>query len=76
MRLVAQTLVNKAIGGDVTAIWEIADQLDGKPSQAVALFGNEEGTEPLTVVIKQMVDVSDGPIYDSKDLKPRMIPAQ
>ena len=62
LRLVVQALVNRAIGGDVMACREIADKLDGKPAQAVALSGNEEGTEPLQIVIRTMVDASGKPL--------------
>ena len=62
LRLVAQALVNRAIGGDVMACREMADKLDGKPAQAVALSGDEEGTEPLQIVIRTMVDASGKPL--------------
>jgi hypothetical protein len=35
LRAVAEALVNKAISGDVQAIREVADRLDGKVPQAV-----------------------------------------
>lgn len=35
LREVADALVAKAISGDVQAIKEIADRLDGKPAQAI-----------------------------------------
>jgi len=35
LALVVAKLVDKAIDGDVTAIREIADRVDGKPAQAV-----------------------------------------
>lgn len=33
LALMAEALVDKAVGGDVTAIREVADRLDGKPLQ-------------------------------------------
>jgi hypothetical protein len=35
LRRIAAKLVEKAEGGDLTAIREIADRLDGKPAQAI-----------------------------------------
>jgi hypothetical protein len=62
LRLVAMALINKAIGGDVMAIRELIDRVDGKPAQAVALGAGEEAGEPLQIVIKQMVDTSGKPL--------------
>lgn len=39
LRAVADALVEKAISGDVPAIREIADRLDGKASQAIEHSG-------------------------------------
>lgn len=46
LRAVADALITKAIGGDVAAIKEVADRLDGKVPQAVV--GDEEN--PLNFV--------------------------
>lgn len=43
LRLVADALVAKALEGDVPAIKEVADRLDGKVPQGVALSGDGEG---------------------------------
>jgi hypothetical protein len=45
LRAVADALVEKAIAGDVQAIKEIADRLDGKPAQAI--IGGDEDDAPL-----------------------------
>ena len=45
----ADALVKQAMAGDVRALKEIGDRLDGKPTQAIA---GGEG-EPLTVVIRR-----------------------
>ena len=37
--LLADALINKALAGDVSALKEIGDRLDGKPAQAVELGG-------------------------------------
>jgi len=47
LRAVADALVDKAISGDVQAIKEIADRLDGKVPQA--LVGDNEG-DPINLV--------------------------
>ena len=43
---IANALVAKAVGGDVQAIREVADRLDGKPTQIVA--GDENA--PLEII--------------------------
>lgn len=45
LREVADALVAKAITGDVAAIKEIADRLDGKVPQGV--IGGDEGDNPI-----------------------------
>jgi hypothetical protein len=35
LRLVARALVNKAVDGDVTAIKDVIDRMDGKPPQQI-----------------------------------------
>ena len=47
LQAVATALVGKAMLGDVPAIKEIADRLDGKVPQAV--IGGEEGDPAITV---------------------------
>jgi len=49
-------LAEKAEDGDLAAIRELADRLDGKPPQA---HTGEYGGD-LTVVIRQLVDVVGG----------------
>lgn len=46
LRAVADALVEKAIAGDIAAIKEVADRLDGKVPQAIS--GDDEN--PLTMV--------------------------
>lgn len=45
LRAVADALVEKAMAGDVQAIKEVADRLDGKPAQAI--IGGDEDDAPL-----------------------------
>ncbi len=46
LRSVAETLIAKAESGDVQAIKEIADRLDGKVAQAI--IGDDEA-DPVTI---------------------------
>lgn len=48
LRAVASALVKKAITGDVPAIKEIADRLDGKVPQGV--IGGDDGDNPVSFV--------------------------
>ena len=43
LRLLARALVDKALGGDVTALKEVGDRLDGKAVQGVELGGPDGG---------------------------------
>lgn len=45
LRAVADALVEKAISGDIAAIKEVADRLDGKVPQGV--IGGEENDNPI-----------------------------
>ncbi len=48
LRAVAEMLVTKALEGDMAAIREVADRLDGKPHQAVEVSGSIENPTRLT----------------------------
>lgn len=50
LRQVADALIEKAATGDVQAIKEIADRLDGKPAQQVVHSGDDEGG-PVKMII-------------------------
>ena len=50
LRAVADALVDKAMGGDVQAIKEVADRLDGKVPQG--LIGGAEDDPAVQVVTK------------------------
>lgn len=56
LRAVAQALVDKAITGDVGAIKEIGDRLDGKVAQQIVHTGDEEGGPVQTRVELVIVD--------------------
>lgn len=51
LRLVAQALISKAMMGDVQAIKEVGDRLDGKVAQTVS--GDEESPFKLEVSWKK-----------------------
>jgi ribosomal protein L17 len=44
LRMVAEQLVSLALKGDLQAIREIADRIDGKPMQAIEHSGEIEGS--------------------------------
>lgn len=50
LRAVADALVDKAMSGDVAAIKEVADRLDGKVPQGVV--GGDEGDNPISFISK------------------------
>lgn len=50
LRIIAEKLADKAEQGDIQAIREIADRLDGKPAQAI-----ERGDAPLEAMTDQQL---------------------
>lgn len=67
MPLIAQALIDKALDGDMQAIKEVADRLDGKPKQQIDVGGQEDN--PLITAIKvtlvksterKSIDAADG----------------
>lgn len=59
LRRIADALVNQAIAGDVTAIKEIGDRLDGKPRQETELTGTEGGPILFEEVRRVIVDTAN-----------------
>ena len=55
LHLLARKLVSKALGGDVMALKELGDRLDGKPRQALDL----DVTKTITLIERRIVDVVD-----------------
>lgn len=53
LRAVADALIEKAISGDVQAIKEVADRLDGKVPQGV--IGGEEDDPPIVTEIRRII---------------------
>jgi len=56
LRQLAGRLVEKALGGDVAALKEIGDRLDGKPAQAVELGGRDGEDLSFTITFVKPVD--------------------
>ena len=54
LRSLADKLIELAAAGDVSALREVGDRLDGKPAQQVALTGADDG--PLVVEILKFKD--------------------
>ncbi|MCY1741167.1 hypothetical protein [Ensifer sp. SL37] len=60
LRAVADALIEKAISGDVAAIKEVADRLDGKVPQGV--IGGDEDDNPIVqeIIIRGVAANSRG----------------
>lgn len=56
LALIAEAVVEKAITGDVPAVKEIADRLDGKVVQAVA---GPDGESPIEMIQRIIVSSTD-----------------
>lgn len=54
LRAVADALLDKAIAGDVQAIKEVADRVDGKVPQAVV---GDDDSDPINVVTKVIREI-------------------
>lgn len=56
LRRIAETLLDKAAEGDISAIKEMGDRLDGKAAQALTLAGGDGGPVEFSVVERRVVD--------------------
>ena len=56
LRLLAEQLIDKGLDGDVTALKEIGDRIDGKPSQQQIHTGPNDGPMQVVGVNYQIVD--------------------
>ena len=56
LRKIAEALLTKAEEGDLGAIKELGDRLDGKAAQAVAITGAEGGPLLFQKIERQIVD--------------------
>ena len=57
LRRLADVIVARALAGDVTAMREIGDRLDGKPAQAIV---GDDNAPPIQVVKWTIVDGDSG----------------
>lgn len=53
----AEVLIEKALGGDMAAIREVFDRIDGKPKQAIV--GGDEEDQPILIRRIELVPLSD-----------------
>lgn len=58
LALIANKLVDLAVEGDVQAIREVADRIDGKPTQALEHGGPDGGAIPFERIERVIVDPS------------------
>ncbi len=66
LRLLARKLVTKALEGDVAAIREVGDRLDGKATQAVQVDQSVQITHIERTII-DMPKVIEGEVIEAKD---------
>ena len=53
-----EKLISNAESGDLQSFKELADRLDGKPAQSVAV-GNEPGQQFITRIVREIVRPKD-----------------
>jgi hypothetical protein len=58
LRKIAEKLLDKAAEGDMAAMKELGDRLDGKAAQSVDV-GNKDGQPFLTKLVREIVRASD-----------------
>ena len=62
LREIARKLIEKAETGDLQAIKELADRLDGRPAQSLEHVG--EGGTPIERIVHEIVYLSGSPVED------------
>lgn len=60
LRTIAEKLLDKAAEGDIQAIRELGDRLDGKPHQSMDLEATGKGGAPLFPSVNVVVDAMKG----------------
>ena len=63
---IAEALVDKAAAGDVQAIKEVADRLDGKATQLIA--GDEDAAPILHRLVREIVDPKNASDRDGESI--------
>ncbi len=56
LRLIARQLINRAAEGDMPAIKEFADRLDGRPAQAIEGDFTHDLSDPLMELMSRIAD--------------------
>ena len=64
LRLIAEKVVSKAMDGDLGAIKEIADRLDGKATQAIDLGVSVQITKVEHVIVDARPPVIEGEVIE------------
>jgi len=59
LRRIAERLIDKAADGDIAAMKELGDRLDGKAAQAIALTGEDGGSVKFEVIERRIVNPSN-----------------
>ncbi len=68
LRLLARRLIDRAVEGDVAAMREVGDRLDGKSTQAVQVDKNIQITH-IEHSIVDMPKVIEGEVIEVQDVK-------
>jgi hypothetical protein len=58
LRRIAEALLTKAEDGDMTAIKELGDRLDGKASQGLVLSGDSNNPIAITEISRTIIDAA------------------
>jgi hypothetical protein len=56
LRRIAEALLTKAETGDINAIKEVGDRLDGRPQQAMEIGGPDGGPVQVTAIHRVIID--------------------
>ena len=72
LREIARTHIEKAAAGDMQAIKELADRLDGKPAQIPDQEFDQEG-ETVLKIVREIVHVNKTPEEIAADGEPMLI---
>ena len=72
LREIARTHIEKAAAGDMQAIKELADRLDGKPAQIPDHEFDKEG-ESVLKIVREIVHVNKTPEEIAADGEPMLI---
>ena len=79
LREIARTHIEKAAAGDMQAIKELADRLDGRPAQILEHSGPD--SNPITKIVSEIVHVNLSPeelsaLNDAQELSAEPMPIE